>query len=217
MAVEKKRKLSERAYESIKNSIVKGDVAPGDILSESQLAQEMQMSRTPVREALRALSTEGLVEVRNGVGACVKTFSSRDIEDLYEVRCVLELRAIRTSIYRIPIEEVNELEKSFREILESEKPEKTCSNGEFSDLDWRLHSALVHYCTNKYIKTIIASNDENLQRCLSISMNALGDARESANQHLEILKYVRERDLIGLEKVLQEHLEWSAALAHQYA
>ena len=61
------------------------------------------MSRTPVREALRMLATEDFVEVKNGIGAYVKPLSSKDMEDLYEVRCLLEMQAIKTSIYRITI------------------------------------------------------------------------------------------------------------------
>ena len=86
----RKPNLSERAYEQIKDALCKGKIAAGDILSESQLAEELDMSRTPVREALRILASEGWVEIRRGIGAYVKAPSSKDMEDLYEVRCLLE-------------------------------------------------------------------------------------------------------------------------------
>ncbi len=86
--------LSEIAYDEIKDAICKGKVMPEDILSESQLASQLGMSRTPVREALRMLATEDFVEVKNGIGAYVKPLSSKDMEDLYEVRCLLEMQLI---------------------------------------------------------------------------------------------------------------------------
>lgn len=111
--------LSEKAYDEIKDAICKGKVMPGDILSESQLASQLGMSRTPVREALRMLATENFVEVKNGIGAYVKSLSSKDMEDLYEVRCLLEVQAIKTSIYRITNDEIDAFERHFQALLDA--------------------------------------------------------------------------------------------------
>ena len=111
--------LSEQAYNQIKDAICQGSVAPGDILSENQIAQQLGMSRTPVREALRALASEGFVEIRNGIGAYVKPLSSKDMEDLYEVRCLLEMQAIKTSIYRISNDEIDDLTRRFQAIYDA--------------------------------------------------------------------------------------------------
>ena len=116
--------LSQSAYNQIKDAICQGQIAPGDILSESQLASQLSMSRTPVREALRTLASEGFVDIRNGIGAYVKPLSSKDMEDLYEVRCLLEMQAIKTSIYRIPDAEINALEQRFQAICDA------CERGE---------------------------------------------------------------------------------------
>lgn len=210
----KKRRasLSENAYDRIKDAICTGKVAPGDVLSESCLAEDLGMSRTPVREALRALASEGFVDIRNGIGAYIKPLSSKDMEDLYEVRCLLEMQAIKTSIYRITNEEIDELEKGFQEIYEACEHGEHPGQGEFSELDWKLHSLLVERCTNKYIKTIVAGNDTNLRRYQSLSAQALNDVKESARQHLEILKVLRDRDLPKLSKTLEAHLSWSVSL-----
>ena len=63
----RKTNLSEQAYNQIKDAICAGRIAPGDILSESRLAEDLGMSRTPVREALRSLASEGFLEIKNGV------------------------------------------------------------------------------------------------------------------------------------------------------
>ena len=77
-----KSTLADRAYEQIKDALCQGKIVPGDILSESQLAQSLGMSRTPVREALRALASEHWLAIRNGVGAYVKPLSSKEMEDV---------------------------------------------------------------------------------------------------------------------------------------
>lgn len=204
--------LSESAYNQIKDAICNGKIAPGDILSESQLAQQLGMSRTPVREALRVLETEGFVEIKNGIGAYVKPLSSKDMEDLYEVRCLLEMQAIKTSIYRITNEEIDEFEHKFQALLEACERGEHPGQGEFSELDWNLHILFVERCTNKYIKSIVASYDSNLRRYQSLSVDALNDVRESARQHLEILKTLRMRDPEKASEALKGHLKWSANL-----
>lgn len=204
--------LSEQAYNQIKDAICQGSVAPGDILSENQIAQQLGMSRTPVREALRALASEGFVEIRNGIGAYVKPLSSKDMEDLYEVRCLLEMQAIKTSIYRISNDEIDDLTRRFQAIYDACEQRDSPAQGEFSELDWELHSLLVDRCTNNYIKEIVAGNNSNLRRYQSLSVNVLGDVHESARQHLEILRVLRSRDLDKLEEVLHAHLMWSANL-----
>lgn len=204
--------LSEQACNQIKDAICQGSVAPGDILSENQIAQQLGMSRTPVREALRALASEGFVEIRNGIGAYVKPLSSKDMEDLYEVRCLLEMQAIKTSIYRISNDEIDDLTRRFQAIYDACEQGDSPAQGEFSELDWELHSLLVDRCTNNYIKEIVAGNNSNLRRYQSLSVNVLGDVHESARQHLEILRVLRSRDLDKLEEVLHAHLMWSANL-----
>lgn len=204
--------LSEQAYNQIKDAICQGSVAPGDILSENQISQQLGMSRTPVREALRALASEGFVEIRNGIGAYVKPLSSKDMEDLYEVRCLLEMQAIKTSIYRISNDEIDDLTRRFQAIYDACEQGDSPAQGEFSELDWELHSLLVDRCTNNYIKEIVAGNNSNLRRYQSLSVNVLGDVHESARQHLEILRVLRSRDLDKLEEVLHAHLMWSANL-----
>ena len=204
--------LSEQAYNQIKDAICQGSVAPGDILSENQIAQQLGMSRTPVREALHALASEGFVEIRNGIGAYVKPLSSKDMEDLYEVRCLLEMQAIKTSIYRISNDEIDDLTRRFQAIYDACEQGDSPAQGEFSELDWELHSLLVDRCTNNYIKEIVAGNNSNLRRYQSLSVNVLGDVHESARQHLEILRVLRSRDLDKLEEVLHAHLMWSANL-----
>lgn len=204
--------LSESAYNQIKDVICNGKIVPGDILSESQLAQQMGMSRTPVREALRTLETEGFVEIKNGIGAYVKPLSSKDMEDLYEVRCLLEMQAIKTSIYRITNEEIDEFERRFQALFEACERGEHPGQGEFSELDWKLHVLFVERCTNKYIKNIVASYDSNLRRYQSLSVDALNDVKESARQHLEILKTLRTRDPEKASEALKGHLEWSANL-----
>ena len=204
----RKPNLSERAYEQIKDALCKGKIAAGDILSESQLAEELDMSRTPVREALRILASEGWVEIRRGIGAYVKAPSSKDMEDLYEVRCLLETLAIKTSVFNISNQEIDSLESRFRASLDSPPPDPR----QFSDLDWELHELIVERCQNNYLKTILRNNYSSMKQYQLLSFEALNDIKESTLQHLNILSLMRQRDVGALADTLLAHLKWASGL-----
>ena len=205
--------LSQRAYEAIKEALCQGKFSPGDILSESQLAAQLGMSRTPVREALRTLASEDWLEIRNGIGAYVKPLSAKDIEDLYEVRCLLEVQAARTAVSRITEEEIDSLEERFRALLaECGEGGSFPDPGRFSALDWELHELIVERCQNHYIRSIMANNNAIVKRYQLLSVEALNDIRESTRQHLEILDCLRRRNGEELAETLRRHLTWAAGL-----
>lgn len=206
----RKPSLSQRAYNQIKDALLNGTILSGDVLSENQLAADMGMSRTPVREALRTLASEGWVEIRNGVGAYVKPLSSKDMEDLYEVRCLLELQAIKTSVFHITQEEINHLETCFRQVLSKCQAGYPPDSMQFSQLDWELHELIVERCQNNYLKTIMRSNISNMKRYQFLSIEALNNIQESALQHLNILELMRRQDISALSEALRQHLEWAS-------
>lgn len=202
--------LSQRAYRQIKDALCTGEIAPGDILSENQLAQDLGMSRTPVREALRTLASENWLEIKNGVGAYVKPLSSKDIEDLYEIRCLLEIQAVKTAVYHISEDEIDALEHRFQAFLRDSNEGKFPNPQEFSQLDWDLHELIVERCTNNYLKGIMRNNNSSIKRYQLLSFEARNNIRDSALQHLNILSLLRQRDVPALTQALAEHLNWAA-------
>lgn len=208
---QRSRNLSEEAYEQIKNDLIKGKISTGDILSESQLASQFGMSRTPIREAFRALESEGWLEIKNGIGAYVKPLSTKDMEDLYEVRCLLEVHAARTAIHYITYEEINNLEQQFRKLLDESKNHQSPDPHLFSELDWSLHELIVDRCRNDYIKHIMRNNTANMKRYQVLSIEAVNDIEKSTMMHLNILSLIRKRDVDALCDALQQHLQWAAS------
>jgi DNA-binding GntR family transcriptional regulator len=106
------KSASAAAAELIRAAIVEGRLEPGQRLKEEELARELGISRTPVREALLVLQTEGLLEAAPNRGAAVRTFDADDLDDLYQLRAVLEGFAARRAAARITDEEVSELRES---------------------------------------------------------------------------------------------------------
>lgn len=106
------RNASMTVTELVRKAIVEGRVAPGERLKEEELARELGISRTPVREALLILQAEGLVDAAPNRGATVRAHSAEDLEELYELRALLEGYAARRAARRIDDEAIRRLEES---------------------------------------------------------------------------------------------------------
>ncbi len=106
------RSASAAASEVIREAIIDGRLAPGQRLKEEELARELGMSRTPVREALLLLQSEGLVESIPRRGATVRSYAADDLDDMYQLRAVLEGYAARRAATRISRDDIARLEES---------------------------------------------------------------------------------------------------------
>ena len=154
---EKKTSRAEFAYDTLKRRILDNQLPPGAMLSEVALAQKLNMSRTPIREALKMLMRDDLVEIRDGVGTFVKSATQKDIEDAYAVRQALEVLAARTAIGAFSSEELDALEARFRSLQVRLEQGETVRVEEFADADWALHDQILQKSGNRYAQK--ATND----------------------------------------------------------
>lgn len=101
----------DRAYEAIRDDILSGRLAPGERLREEELTRQIGVSRTPIREALRRLESDGYTIVEPNKGASVPVYSKRDVDEIYGLRALLEGHAARRAATRITPEQIKELER----------------------------------------------------------------------------------------------------------
>jgi DNA-binding GntR family transcriptional regulator len=194
------------AYESLKESIFTNDIKPGDYLSENQVAQSLGMSRTPVREAIKVLASEGLVETHHGVGIFVKRVTVKEISDLFEVRAALECTALQTALDNITDQEIDTILEAWlkqRQLLGSGRK---LDLNHVSNLDYQLHSLIVDRCRNDFLKHVIDGIRLKIRRYQRISAMAVADENNTINQHLEIIQCMKNRDLEVLARVLKAHI-----------
>ena len=114
----KKKSLTDVAFEKIKELILNEEIEPGEMVSENQLAEYLNMRRTPIREAIRRLEADGILISRQGYGTIVRMLTLKDIEDVFEVREAMELIASETAIYNISDQEIQEVNEDFLNLLE---------------------------------------------------------------------------------------------------
>lgn len=204
-----KRNMMLSAYEHIKSGILEGVLYPGALLDENAIASELEMSRTPVREAIRLLASEDLIEIKNGIGAYVKRMSLKDMRDICVVRKTLEVLAMQSSIDEITTREIDGMEEKFVELLRKHRSGQQLSIKEYVEIDFNLHEMFVEKCTNRYVRQMMHGIFDQIKRYQCLSYEPFAGIEESTAQHLEILTLLRARDAKALEQAILSHIEWS--------
>lgn len=203
-----RKNLSQKAYHEIRQRIYNNEIKSGELIKESLIAEELGISRTPVREAIRMLESEQVLEVRDGIGTYVKILSFKDIRDIFEVREALESIAATTAIYRIPKSTILELEDELSDLLEKYES-GILKEKEFVDTDMKLHQLLIYYSENDFIKILYEGINLKIKQFQFVSYSNLNNSRESILQHLNIIKLIKENKLGELLDFLKEHINWS--------
>ena len=145
----KKRNLSELAYEEIVDRIIRGIFKAGETLQEEKLSAEFEISRTPVREALKKLSSEGFIEQLSR-GFRVAILNRDALKELFECRCALEIQALRNSINLIPETEIDQLLERLELCTSAKNPKKLALKA-----DHDMHDLIRDYCGNRYLSSLI--------------------------------------------------------------
>ncbi len=209
VTVNQKQTMTDIAYQAIKNSILDGSIPEGVTISEKDFAAQLNMSRTPIREAMRILESQDFVEIRDGVGTFVKNISPSQARDLFEARKHLEVIAATTAINHISAKDIAMLEEEFHDLLARKKNGDDIDFLEFMKIDSKLHELIVGKCTNEYIRKFMISILDNTNKFQLISAKSLGNLEESTMQHLDILQKIKQKDVEALKETLAEHIAWS--------
>ena len=190
-------------YDALKQGILSGELEPGTSLREEELARRHQGSRTPVREALSRLETEGLAARYQGSGLLVAQLGSDEIIDLYVLREVLEGLAARlaanrrTDIDMARLEVITDL--SQRALGESDIARVSTLNSEFHFLIWRIAG-------NRPLQRAIHGVHEAVQRFHHNTLSYPGRLEQSVNEHIAMVEAIRKRDHIDAEQIAIEHV-----------
>ena len=216
--------LGEYAYEAIRAGILSRRWLPGDPLSEQQLAEELGISRTPVRQALQHLEREGFVMVLPSRGTFVAELSLEDVRDVYELREVLEGQVARWAAERRADEDLAYLESVVADAFDALRrlgkfPRDLLSHGKLDrlhDLGDEFHSLLAQMAGNRRAIEALHQLDAQALRARLVH-GTLRDPHEVWADHNLIMECVRERDGARAEAVMRRHLRIAYELIVQAA
>ncbi|MDB5804293.1 MAG: GntR family transcriptional regulator [Betaproteobacteria bacterium] len=199
--------LAARVFERVKQEIFDFVLLPGDRFTEAEIAGRMQVSRTPVREALYLLEREGYLEVMFRSGWRVRPFDFQQFEDLYDVRVILELAAVKRLCEMDERATLDDLKNSWL----VPKPERLTDGRGVAALDEQFHGALVLATGNQEMARIHHDLTERIRiiRRLDFTQDARIDA--TYNEHARILKAILLRKADEAQMLLKSHIDASKA------
>ena len=198
------RNASIAATELIRQAIIDGRLNPGQRLKEEQLARELGISRTPVREALLMLQAEGLVDAAPNRGAAVHTYSAEDLDDLYKLRAVLEGYATRRAASRLADETIAGLREScerFEGILND-----GAEMGELVKENLLFHQTILDGAASGRLTTMVRQVIELPLVYRSYVWYSPEQQRISAHYHWQITRALEARDADRAELIMKEHI-----------
>ncbi|MDD2496734.1 MAG: GntR family transcriptional regulator [Desulfitobacteriaceae bacterium] len=202
--LESYKPLREIVFETLREAIINGNLKPGERLMEVQLAEEMGVSRTPVREAIRKLELENFVVMIPRKGAYVSGISLKDIADVYEVRAALEFLAAGLAAERITDEELEKLERLL--IAVAEAAERNDLN-QWVQKDTEFHDIIYKASRNDRLVQIVNNLMEQIFRFRSTSLAYPGRMKVAVEEHKKIVEAISERNITLAQSLAQEHVE----------
>ena len=198
--------IREIAYETLKHAIITGELPAGMRIVETEYAERMHISRTPLREALRKLERDGLVEsvVRRGV--VVRAFTIADVEEIYTIRNALEMLTLPAIVANATEEDTRALRDKLRQmdtLLAEDDIEA------LSPLARAFHSQFSAISKMNRILRVIEGQDEYITRFSALSIAKENRRAAAHKEHYEMVDFVEKKDLESLQNLVQKHIERS--------
>jgi DNA-binding GntR family transcriptional regulator len=194
------RALYEEVAELLRQRIFRRELEPGSWIDEVKLAQEYGISRTPLREALKVLATEGLVTMKVRRGAYVTEVSERDLAEVYHLLALLESDAAAVVAERASDAQLKELQKLHKELEASVKDRER-----FFAVNERFHMRLLELADNRWRNQMVADLRKVMKLNRHNSLLKSGRIQESLAEHRAVMDAVLKRDPAVAMQRMQEH------------
>ncbi|WP_246113337.1 GntR family transcriptional regulator [Streptomyces montanus] len=200
--------MQGRVITEMRRRIISGELPAGGSLSEIALAESFGVSRTPVREALKQLQTEGLVEIRPRVGTFVTAPSRREITELFEMKELLEGAAARLLARRGRVPELDRLEEN---LAEADAAVEADDKERYAELVEEFHDLLITGADNAKLEAHyrILMNQLAYSRLVKTSLSQPGRALQSDREHHNVLELIIAKDGDSAERVMRDHVRAS--------
>lgn len=198
--------LREQAYEIIKTAIMSGSLKPGEALVEEQLAKDLGLSRTPLREALVLLEHDQYIEMIPYKGTFVTKLTHKEVKEIFHIRQLLEPEAVCMAVEHITEEEINDLRDFFaksRDKVSLGDLETFLANNKF------IHDKLLAYGENETLRKLIINYIEKIQR-YQVMINAWDDSSyimDEFEEHCLLIEALSKKDTKKIRKLMVVHLQ----------
>ncbi len=190
--------LGSQAYKRVKDMIMSKELRPGEKIVQDKLAEELGISRTPLRSALQMLEGEGLIIANTGKGVSVKEFTDTEIVEIFDCRMALESTAVRLFTERARPSEIQELRDLFTLFLNGNIDEAN-----YQKADAQFHDTIIRQSGNSFLYRLFQQG--NLLMCMDL-IGLLRLPNETLPEHIEIIDAMDKRDSALVESLAISHL-----------
>ena len=197
--------LRDEVFNKLRQRILRGSLKPGERLMEIHLAEQLGVSRTPIREAIRMLELEGLVKMIPRKGAQVASISREDLQDVLEVRKALDTLAVKLACERISQEEIEKLKEAEAEF---ERTLKFSDTTQIAEADVAFHDVIQASSKNKRLKSMISNLAERIYRYRYEYIKQQSDGGKTlVDEHRMIIRYIEEKNVEKAIEAIELHID----------
>lgn len=208
MVVEYKTR-TQVVVEAIREKILTGAIKAGEPLRQAALAEELNVSRIPVREALLQLEAEGLVEFEAHKGATATKLSAEQVTELFELRALLECELLRMAIPNLTEAELAQSEQLLQQMSMAYQAADT--SGSWSELNSRFHMSLYRAANRPLTYEMVQNLNSNSDRYIRVHLMLAGGVKKAGPEHENLLQLVRQKKTDAACKLLKQHILGAAA------
>jgi len=195
--------LRGKVFNQLRQQILTGVYKPGDSLIELRLSEELGVSRTPIREAIRQLELEGLVQSIPNKGVIVKGISEQDVEDIFIIRTMIEGLAARWAAEKITEEEIKELQ----EALEFEEFYTIKNDARhLMTFDSKFHEIIFRASKSRPLMHVLSTFHSYIQSARNNSFETPGRPEKALEEHRAIFEAIKNKDADTAEKLTIQHI-----------
>ena len=199
-------KAAQKAYEVVRGKIIDGEFAPGDRITEAEIAETASVSRTPVREALHRLEAEGLIRFVANQGAFVSSCGTTEAEDIFQMRAMLESYAARLCAERASDEQIALLKLLAADQYEASQRRDRGSIEKIADLNSRFHELVLDAADSDLLRASMAALSNAPLVFQTFREYSHEDLLRSAQHHREFTEAVEQRNADWAAAVMRAHI-----------
>lgn len=197
------KSLSQRAYEVLKQAIITGELRPGQILIEDQLAKDLGISRTPVRSAIRRLEADYLLDITPSKNIVVATITQKDIHDASQARQLVEVEAAGLLAETITDDQCRQLEDIIK--LQKEALNQKAYS-DFLDYEYQFHVKIGEFCGNMWYAKLVDNISLLQRRVLILTWHLEADWSYAVDEHMQILEAMKRHNKEASRDAMREHI-----------
>jgi DNA-binding GntR family transcriptional regulator len=195
--------LHEEVAARLRQRIFDGELTPGAFLDEVQLAQELSISRTPLREALKVLTAEGLVRHEPRRGCFVAEVTEQDLDEIFPVIALLEGRCAYEAAQNASEADLQALEELHAKLARHAKARRV---NDYYAVNFAIHEAIITLADNRWLAQVITDLRKIVKLARLQQLHAPGRLEQSLSEHLAVFAALKARDAEGAEAAMRTHL-----------